>query len=131
MPEPRFLFVCAPSALSGTPAGWARDILEEGEVALLGSEGIEAVNAVAHDLGQTAIVLVRAERDASLQDETVIAHAGSLPLIWAAGAFSDHVRDWAHDRGPMTLLSETRGALDDDERRRIDRFVAILSRQSE
>jgi hypothetical protein len=129
--EPRFLFVCAPSALSGTPAGWARDILEEGEVALLGSEGIDAVNSIAHDLGQTAIALVRAEPDESLQDETVIAHAGALPLIWAAASFSDQVRAWARDRGPMTLLSETRGALDEEERRRIDRFVAILSRQSE
>ena len=31
----------------------------------------------------------------------------------------------------MTLLVEARGPLADDERRRIDRFVAILGRQSE
>jgi hypothetical protein len=31
----------------------------------------------------------------------------------------------------MTLLSESTGALNEDERRRIDRFVAILGRQSE
>jgi hypothetical protein len=31
----------------------------------------------------------------------------------------------------MTLLVETTGTLDDDERRRIERFLAILARQSE
>jgi uncharacterized membrane protein YebE (DUF533 family) len=31
----------------------------------------------------------------------------------------------------MTLLAQSSGPLDDDERRRIDRFVAILGRQSE
>jgi hypothetical protein len=106
-------------------------MLEEGEVALLGSEGIDAVNSVAHDLGQTAIALIRAESSDELQDETVIAHAGSLPLVWVARSFSDGVRRWARDRGPMTLLSESGDGLDQDERRRIDRFVAMLGRQSE
>lgn len=131
MADPRFLFISAPSAISGTPAGWARDMLEEGRVALLGAEGIEAVNSVAHYLDQTAIALVRIEPTDELQDETVIAHAGSLPLVWVAEDFRDRVRNWARDRGPMTLLSESRGPLDEDERRRIDRFVAILGRQSE
>jgi hypothetical protein len=31
----------------------------------------------------------------------------------------------------MTLLSQAAGSLGDEERRRIDRFVAILGRQSE
>lgn len=131
MPEPRFRFVCAPSALAGTPAGWAREMLEEGEVALLGFEGLAAVNALAHDLGQTAIAVVRAEDAPERQDETVISYADALPLIWVAGEFSEHVRAWAHDRGPMTLLMPAPGALDDEQRRRIDRFVAILGRQSE
>jgi hypothetical protein len=131
MADPRFLFVCAPSALFGTPAGWARELLEEGEVALLGRDGIDAVNSVAHDLGQTAIALLRTEPTDELQDETVIAHAGGLPLVWVAEAFREPVRVWAHARGPMTLLSESDGALDEEERRRIDRFVAILGRQSE
>jgi len=131
MANPRFLFVCAPSAISGTPAGWARELLEEGEVTLLGQEGIDAVNSVAHDLGQTAVALLRTEPTDELQDETVIAHAGSLPLVWVAEAFREPVRAWARERGPMTLLSESHGALDDEERRRIDRFVAILGRQSE
>ncbi len=116
VPEPRFLF---------------RDMLEEGEVALLGSEGIDAVNELAHHLGQTTIALVRNEPGEALQEETVMSHADSLPLVWVAGSFSDRVLRWAHDRGPMTLLSESTGALNEDERRRIDRFVAILGRQSE
>jgi hypothetical protein len=131
MPEPRFRFVCAPSPLSGTPAGWAREMLEEGEVALLGYEGLDAVNALAHDLGQTAIALVRTEDTPERQDETVIAYADSLPLIWVAGDFSSRVQSWAHDRGPMTLLTAATGPLDDEQRRRIDRFVAMLGRQSE
>ena len=32
MPEPRFRFVCAPSALSGAPVGWAQELLVEGEL---------------------------------------------------------------------------------------------------
>ena len=106
-------------------------MLEEGEVALLGGEGLEAIDQVAHELDQRAIVLIRTERDRDAQDRTVMAHAGALPLVWAAPDFTDAVRRWAHDRGPMTLLSDAEGALDDDERRRIDRFVAILGRQSE
>lgn len=131
MPETRFRFVCAPSALVGTPAGWARDMLEEGEVALLSSEGIEAVDRVAHDLDQRSIVLVRTEQSRDLQDETVMAYAGALPLVWVAADFTATARRWARDRGPMTLLSEATGALGDEERRRIDRFLAILGRQSE
>ncbi len=131
MPEPRFRFVCAPSALSGTPAGWAREMLEEGEVALLGYEGLEAVNALAHDLAQTTIAVVRTEDTPERQDETVIAYANSLALIWVAGDFSSRVQSWARDRGPMTLLTAATGPLDDEARRRIDRFVAMLGRQSE
>jgi hypothetical protein len=131
VPEPRFRFVCAPSALSGAPAGWAQELLGEGEVALLASEGLEAVNEVAHELGQPAIALVRTESSRERQDETVIAYAGSLPLVWVAKEFTDNAETWARDRGPMTLLTPASGPLDDDERRRIDRFVAMLGRQSE
>jgi hypothetical protein len=131
VPEPRFRFVCAPSALTGTPAGWAREMLEEGEVAMLGAEGLEAVDRLAHELDQRAIVLIRTERDRDAQDRTVMTHSGALPLVWVAPDFTDAVRRWAHDRGPMTLLSEASGPLGDEERRRIDRFVAILGRQSE
>lgn len=131
MTEPRFLFICAPSALAGTPTGWAREMLREGEVALLGSEGVDAVNALAHELGRPTITLVRTEATAELQDRAVIDCAGALPLVWVAGSFSEGARRWAQARGAMTLLSESAGALDEDERRRIDRFVAILGRQSE
>ena len=131
MSEPRFRFVCAPSSLNGAPAGWAREMLREGEVALLADEGLEAVNEVAHELGQVAIQLIRTESSSELQDATVEAYAGSLPLVWVAASFTGRVTQWAHDRGPMTLLSQSDGPLNDDERRRIDRFVAILGRQSE
>ncbi len=131
MSETRFRFVCLPSALVGSPAGWARDMLDGGEVALLGAEGLEAIDRVAHELGQTAVTLVRSEATAAEQDGAVMAFAAGLPLVWVAPAFSEGVRLWAHERGPMTLLSEAAGALDDEERRRIDRFVAILGRQSE
>jgi hypothetical protein len=129
--ETRFRFVCVPSALAGTPAGWAREMLEEGEVALLAAEGIDAVDHVAHELDQRAIVLVRTEQNGDLQDQTVMAYAAALPLVWVASEFSDAARSWARDRGPMTLLTESIGPLGGQERRRIDRFLAILGRQSE
>ncbi len=131
VPETRFRFVCAPSALMGAPAGWARDMLREGEVALLGAEGLDAIDSVAHDLEQSVISVVRTESTRDLEDTTVIGYAGSLPLVWLAADFSEPVRTWARDRGPMTLLAESAGPLDDGQRRRIDRFVAILGRQSE
>jgi hypothetical protein len=131
VPEPRFRFVCLPSALAGTPAGWARDMLEEGEVALLASEGLDAINQVAHNLGQIAVALVRTEETREQQDRAVMAYADTLPLVWVAADFADEVQRWAHDRGPMTLLSEAGGPLADEERRRIDRFLAMLGRQSE
>jgi hypothetical protein len=54
-----------------------------------------------------------------------------LPLVWVSDAFDDETTNWAHARGPMTLLVQADGPLSDDERRRIDRFVATLGRQSE
>lgn len=113
------------------PTGWARDMLDEGEVALLAGEGLDAVDRVAHELDQRAIVLLRTERTRERQDETVMAYAGTLPLVWVSVDFTDAARGWARDRGPMTLLSEAGGPLNDEERRRIDRFLASLGRQSE
>jgi len=127
-----FRFVCVPAALADAPGGWARDMLEEGEIALLAdSGGLEAVNGVAHALDLPSIALVRGEGDAARQEETVIAYAGSLPLVWVAPGFSESARAWARERGPMTLLVAAEGSLTDEERRRIDRFVATLGRQSE
>lgn len=131
MPDPSFRLVCSPSSLSGAPAGWAKDMLQEGEVALLSGEGLDAVNAVAHELGKDTIAVVRSETSESAQDRTVIGYAQALPLVWIAPEFSQNVRDWARDRGPMTLLVDADAPLDEDQRRRIDRFVAILGRQSE
>ncbi len=129
--QPRFQLVCSPSVLAGAPAGWADEMLREGEVALLANEGIEPINDVAHALSQITIAVLRSEQTRELQDQTVMAYAGSLPVVWVAEDFSDDVTSWAHDRGAMTLLVEARGTLPDTERRRIDRFVAILGRQSE
>lgn len=127
-----FRFVCVSSALQGAPEGWTRDLLEEGEVALLADAGgLEAVNQVAHALALPSIALVRGEPDAARQEETVIAYAESLPLVWVAAGFSESARAWARERGPMTLLVPADGRLTDEERRRIDRFVATLGRQSE
>jgi len=120
-----------PSALAGAPAGWAGEMLREGEVALLAGEGLGAINEVAHALDQATIAVLRSEQTRALQDQTVMAHAGGLPLVWVAEGFGDEVSSWARDRGPMTLLVEANGPLPDEERRRIDRFVAILGRQSE
>jgi hypothetical protein len=131
MPAPRFRFVCAPSALAGAPAGWAQELLSEGEVALLAGDGLDSVNAVAHELGQSTIALVRTEDSRERQDGTVIAYADSLPLVWVAEDFTESTQAWAKERGPMTLLTPASGPLDGEERRRIDRFVAMLGRQSE
>ncbi|MGZ4324948.1 MAG: hypothetical protein ACXWN4_06080 [Candidatus Limnocylindrales bacterium] len=106
-------------------------MLRDGEIALLGDQGLGAVNEVAHELGQTSILLVRSEADGEQQDATGIAYAESVPIVWVAGAFSEKVRSWARDRGAMTLLVEADGPLPVDERKRIERFVAILGRQSE
>jgi hypothetical protein len=127
-----FRFVCVPSALAGAPGSWARDMLRDGEVALLAdSGGLSAITDVAHSLGLVSIALVRGERSPELQEETVMAYAESLPLVWIAAQFSEAARGWARDRGPMTLLVAADAPLTGDERRRIDRFVATLGRQSE
>ena len=75
-------------------------MLRDGEIALLGDKGLAAVNEVAHELGQTSILLVRSEADAGQQDATVIAYARSVPIVWVADAFSENVRRWARERGP-------------------------------
>jgi hypothetical protein len=131
MSSPSFRLVSPPCALTGAAAGWVAQTLRDGEVALLAGSDAAGVSRVAHDLGQFTVPVVRAEETDAAQDATVIAYAASLPLIWIAPGFSDHVTQWARERGPMTLLVESSAALSDEERRRIDRFVAILARQSE
>jgi hypothetical protein len=132
MPVPLFHLVCVPSALDGAPQGWAAEMLVDGDVALLpDAGGLAGIDAVAHALGVATIAVVRSEASDAQRDATVMAHAGSLPLVWLGGAFSEAVRRWARERGPMTLLVEADGTLSDDERRRIERFVALLGRQAE
>lgn len=124
--------MCVPNALAGAPGNWAREMLRDGEIALLADGGgLEAINDVAHALGLVSVALVRGEESAGRQEETVIAYAEGLPLVWIAATFSDRAATWARDRGPMTLLVAADAPLTDEERRRIDRFVATLGRQSE
>jgi len=130
--EPNFRLVCVPAALDGAPQGWADDMLRDGEVALLVDDGgLDAINALAHELDLVSVRLLRTEATAAEQEQTVIAHAASLPLIWLAPAFSDSARTWARARGPMTLLVDVDDTLPEDERRRIERFVGVLGRQAE
>ena len=133
MPDPGFRLVCTPAALGGAPERWASDLLAgDGEIALVADDGgLEAIDAVTHSLGLISITLLRGERTMGEQEATVIAWAGALPLVWVAGEFSDWTTAWARERGAMTLLVAAGGALADEERRRIDRFVATLGRQSE
>jgi hypothetical protein len=132
MADPVFRLVCVPSTLADIPSSWAREMLGEGEIALLpGEGGLDAVGAVAHRLGLVSMTLLRGEATDEAQDDTVIAFAGSLALVWIGAAFSGRVSAWARARGPMTLLVQAAGPLSDDERRRIERFVATLGRQSE
>jgi hypothetical protein len=132
MADPSFRFVCVPNALAGAPAGWAREMLHDGEIALLPDEGgLEAINLVAHDLDLPSVALVRGEEAPERQEETVMAYAGNLPLVWVSAGFGETAETWARDRGPMTLLVPADAPLSEDERRRIERFVATLGRQSE
>jgi hypothetical protein len=127
-----YRMVCAPTALAGAPDGWAAETLRDGEMALLvDGGGLEAINAAAHALELVAVSIVRSEDSDAEQAETVIAFAGSLPLVWVGSGFSERVRTWAHDRSPMTLLVEVDGPLPGPERSRIERFLALLGRQTE
>ena len=124
--------MCVPAALAGAPGGWAREMLREGEIALLpGDGGLAAIDDVARALDAVSLAVVRGEPDVERQEQTVIEYAEALPLVWVGASFSDAATQWAHDRGPMTLLVPTDAPLSDEERRRIDRFVALLGRQSE
>ncbi len=130
--EALFRMACRPAALAGAPEGWAAETLRHGEIALLVDDGgLEAINAAAHALGFVTVSIVRSEDSAALQEQTVMAFAGSLPLIWVGETFSDSVQAWARERRPMTLLVEVDGPLPEDERGRIGRFHALLGRQTE
>jgi hypothetical protein len=124
--------VCSPAALVGAPKGWAAETLRDGELALLIDDGgLDAIIATARTLDLFTVSIVRREESATLQERTVLGFAGSFPLVWVGPQFSDSVQVWARERGPMTLLVEAHGALPDDERSRIGRFLALLGRQTE
>lgn len=107
-------------------------MLRDGEIALLPDEGgLAAISEVAHSLELASVAMIRSEPDAERQQRTVTAYAESLPLVWVSERFSDASAAWARDRGAMTLLVQTDAPLSGEERRRIDRFVATLGRQSE
>ena len=132
MADPLFRLVCRPAALAETPRDWAREMLRDGQIALIPTgEGLPAVDAVAHQLGLTSLTVVRGEQGDTTQAETVIAFANSMPLVWIDAAFDARVNRWAQERGPMTLLVTADGPLGADDRARIARFAATLGRQSE
>lgn len=107
-------------------------MLQQGDLALLVDDGgLEAVTALAHALDLVTIPLLRVEDTSARQESTVMSYAGSKPLVWVAASFGDGARKWAIQRGPMTLLVDAAGALSDDERKRVERFVRILGRQAE
>jgi hypothetical protein len=127
-----FRLVCNPGVLDGAPEGWVATMLQQGDLALLvDGGGLAAVMALAHALDLVTIPLLRVEDTASRQESTVMAYAETKPLVWVAASFGDGARKWAIQRGPMTLLVEAAGALSDDERKRVERFVMILGRQAE
>jgi len=129
---PIFRMVCTAATLGGAPAGWVAEELNDGELALLVDDGgLDAINSAAHAHDLVTVSLVRSEETEALQAQTVIAYAGAFPLIWVALSFEDSVREWAHERRPMTLLVEVDGPLPDDERARVERFIALLARQTE
>ena len=132
MADPIYRFVCVPGALEDTTHEWSREMLAVGELALLpDAGGLAAVDEVAHALQRLSVSVLRGETSRDAQAETVITYAEAMPLVWIDAGFSDRVTRWARERGPMTLLVATDGALSDEERRRIARFVAALGRQSE
>jgi hypothetical protein len=132
MTDPLFRLVCTAGVLGQAPDGWVSTMAQEGELALLVDDGgLDAITALAHALDLVTIPLLRTEDSPARQDSTVMSYAGSKPLVWIAAGFGEAATRWAHQRGPMTLLVESEGALSDEERRRIERFVVILGRQAE
>jgi hypothetical protein len=129
--DPLFRLVCTPATLTGSPEGWAVEMLQDGVVAVSpDAGGLTSIDEAARTLGVTAIPVLRGEATAGEQERTVMTHAGALALVWVGSSFSDDARAWAQKRGPMTLLVEVDGALSTEDRRRVERFVAILSGQA-
>ncbi len=132
MDAPLFRMATPPAALAAAPSEWPPQLLREGNVALLpDAGGLDAVDAVARALDISTVRLFRREPTPQAQEATVMRWAESMPLLWLAPGFGAEAREWAVRRGPLTLLVEVDGPLPEDERRRIDRWVAALGRQAE
>jgi hypothetical protein len=130
--DPVFRLVAPASALQAAPAGWAGELLRQGELALALHAGeLDAIDAVARALDRPAVAVLRREATSEAAEASVREFADDLALVWVAPSFGDDARKWARDRAPMTLLVEHDGPLPEEERRRIERFVAILGRQAE
>ena len=130
--DPVFRMVVPASALDGAPAGWALELLGQGEMALTVDDGgLDGIDAVARALDRPAVTVLRRESTPEAAEASVRQFADGLALVWIGPSFSDDARRWARDRAPMTLLVEHDGVLPEEERRRIERFVAILGRQAE
>ncbi|MEV4422635.1 hypothetical protein AB0L40_22065 [Patulibacter sp. NPDC049589] len=131
MSDPLFRLVCTPATLTSSPEGWAVEMLQDGAVAVTADAGgLARIDEAARTIGVTAIPVVRTEATPEAQEQTVMAHADGLALVWVAPEFSDAAQAWATKRGPMTLLLGSHGELSAEERRRVERFVAILSGQA-
>ncbi|MCW3010497.1 MAG: hypothetical protein JWO90_901 [Solirubrobacterales bacterium] len=132
MDAPLFRMACPPGVLASAPPDWPSQLLREGNVALLpDASGLDAVDAVARALDINTVRLFRREANPEEQEATVMRWAEHMPLLWIGASFGTVAREWAVRRGPMTLLVEANGPLAEEERRRIDRFVASLGRQAE
>jgi hypothetical protein len=132
MTVPVFRLVTPASALDAAPEGWAKELLRQGEMALALDAGeLDVIDAVARALDRPAVAVLRRGSTAAAAEASVREFAAGLALVWIAPAFGDDARAWARDRAPMTLLVEHDGSLSEQERRRIERFVASLGRQAE
>jgi hypothetical protein len=127
-----YQLVATSTAIAQTPDGWVAETLRDGAVTLVIDDGgLDAIDAAARALDQVAVSVLRREPSPESQEKAVIAFAGAMPLVWVGAQFSERVRAWAHERGPMTLLVSASGALPADELARIARFVTLLSRQTD
>jgi hypothetical protein len=130
--DPLFRLVCTPAAIADAADGWVTRLLESGELGLIADGGgLGALTGAARALDLVAVPLVRTEPDPAEQDQTVMTYADGRALVWIAPAFGEVARRWARERGPMTLLVESDGAVSDEDRHRIERFAAVLDRQAE
>lgn len=104
-------------------------MLRDGEIALLpDAGGLAAISDVAHQLRLLSVPVIRTEPDEERQHETVMATQADCRSCGSAGVSAPRSPPGRATGGQMTLLVHTARALEEDERRRIDRFVATLGR---